>query len=177
METTCVFPTMYSSFGFPKPITLWSLMKLACGLSQPIQYKTTQNLVYLNAYMLLSECMCGFTMHISFSFGQVESYVEVTFQYFKWLTQYHSTIIKASNLIQMYWSTIELEIKLHKQIHIHNDIRRMLGVRWSPSPLALLFVSLFLLVSYNGFYETNGFNQTLLIRITLNFTTQWLWAA
>ena len=45
----------------------------------------------------------NFTMHDSFIFGQahVESYMEVTVRYFKCLVQYHSTIIKASETIQM----------------------------------------------------------------------------
>jgi hypothetical protein len=33
-----------------------------------------------------------------------------------------------------YWSILELDIRLHKQIHILKGIWTMLGVRWSPSP-------------------------------------------
>ena len=50
-----------------------------------------------------------------------------------------------------YWSTIKLQIRLHKQIYIHKRIRTMFGVRWSPPPLALLFIAFFLLGSYDAY--------------------------
>ena len=48
-----------------------------------------------------------------------------------------------------YWSTIELEIKLHKQTHIYKFIWPMFGVRWSPPFFVLPLLALFLLQSYN----------------------------
>ena len=43
---------------------------------------------------------------------------------------------------------------------IHKDIWIMLGVRWSPSPHVLLFISLFLLGSNNG-YLNSYFSQSI----------------
>ena len=75
-----------------------------------------------------------------------------------------------------YWSTIELEIILLKEIHIYKDMWTMIGMRWSPSSLALPFSALFLLGSYNAYgisqlpfsHKPYGFIQTL---FTLDYLT------
>jgi hypothetical protein len=48
---------------------------------------------------------------------------------------------------------------MRHKVHIHNDIGTMLGVRWSPSPLTLLFILLFLLGSYNGPLNSHYFKN------------------
>ena len=52
---------------------------------------------------------------------------------------------------QSYGSTIELEIILHKQIHIYKGILTMFGVRRSSSSLASPFITFFLIGSYDEY--------------------------
>ena len=67
-----------------------------------------------------------------------------------------------------YWSIIELEIRLHKQIHIQKGIWAMLGVRWSPSPLASPIIAFSLFGSYNAY----GISQ-LPLWFRLKYDQQW----
>ena len=62
-----------------------------------------------------------------------------------------------------YWKSIKLEMKMHKQEHIHKGISIMLGVEWSSSPLALPFIAHFQLGSNNQYGITLLPLQTNLI--------------
>jgi len=75
-----------------------------------------------------------------------------------------------------YRHAIEIDIRSHKQIHIHKDIWIMFGVRWSHLPLVSPFIALLLSWLNNAYgisqlpLPTNHMNLTLLILKPLSNT-------
>ena len=61
------------------------------------------------------------------------------------------TIHHPKLMCPFYCSTIELEIILYKHIHMHKGIWTVLLVRWSSPLLALPFIAICLLGSYNAY--------------------------
>ena len=82
-----------------------------------------------------------------------------------------------------YWSTIELEITLHKQLHIYKGIWTMLGLRWLPPPLALPYITFSLVDSYNEYgmcqfplsHKPYEFIQTFVTLKPLTITIICIW--
>jgi hypothetical protein len=55
-----------------------------------------------------------------------------------------------------YWKSIRLEMRLHKQEHIHEGIWTMLGVRWSSSPVVLSKIAHFQLRSHKQYGDNSS---------------------